>query len=138
MCWFKWRFFYDYVKIECCCSCVFTCNHGTSVQQSVRCINASKCSQWVVIKFLLVYFNYCSHIEDVHLLFCAHFMNIFSILGGVELDIAPSKILRWCLLCVICNSNSIQTLRIDCSPIHLRCAPSILCTFDILSYLWEC
>ena len=29
--------------------------------------------------------NDCSHIEDEHLLFCAHFMNIFSFLRGVEL-----------------------------------------------------
>ena len=30
-------------------------------------------------------YNDCSHIEDVHHLFCAHFMNIFSLFGGVEL-----------------------------------------------------
>ena len=29
-------------------------------------------------------YNDFSHIEDVHLLFCAHFMNIFSFLRGVE------------------------------------------------------
>ena len=26
----------------------------------------------------------CSHIEDVHLLFCAHLINIFSVFTGVE------------------------------------------------------
>ena len=29
--------------------------------------------------------NDCSHIEDVHLPFCAHLLNIFSFLTGVEL-----------------------------------------------------
>ena len=29
----------------------------------------------------------CSHIEDVHLLFCAHLINIFSFFESVELDI---------------------------------------------------
>ena len=29
--------------------------------------------------------NVCSHIEDVHLLFCAHSINSFSFLRGVEL-----------------------------------------------------
>ena len=29
--------------------------------------------------------NDCSHIEDVHLLFCAHLINIFSFFTGVEL-----------------------------------------------------
>ena len=28
--------------------------------------------------------NDCSHIENVHLLFCAHLINIFSFLTGVE------------------------------------------------------
>ena len=39
--------------------------------------------------FLRFYSNFamngCSHIEDVHYPFCAHFMNIFSFLRGVEL-----------------------------------------------------
>ena len=30
-------------------------------------------------------YNDCSHIEDVHLIFCEHFMNIFSFLQGDEL-----------------------------------------------------
>ena len=37
--------------------------------------------------FIQILYNDCSHIEDMHLLFCAHFMNIFSFLLGVELDI---------------------------------------------------
>ena len=48
--------------------------------------------------------NDCSQIEDVHLLFCAHFMNFFSFLGMFN-DIFLSKMLRWCLVCVICNWN---------------------------------
>ena len=35
----------------------------------------------------------CLHIEDVHLLFSAHFMNIISSLRGVELRHFPSKYL---------------------------------------------
>ena len=50
-------------------------------------------------------YNDCSHIEDVHLLFCEHFMNIFSILGVLTLDIFPSEIISWCLVCVIINSK---------------------------------
>ena len=49
----------------------------------------------------------CSHIEDVHLLFCAHLINIFLFLTGVELrHFFPSEMLRGCLVCVICNSSS--------------------------------
>ena len=36
-------------------------------------------------KFIQTFHNDGSHIEDVHLLFCAYFMNIFSIFRGVEL-----------------------------------------------------
>ena len=36
-------------------------------------------------KFIQTLHNDGSHIEDVHLLFCAHCMNIFSIFRGVEL-----------------------------------------------------
>ena len=53
--------------------------------------------------------NDCSHIEDVHLLFCARFINIFAILTDVELRHFPSKMLRGFLVCVICNSNSIHS-----------------------------
>ena len=55
--------------------------------------------------------NDCSHIEDVHLLFCARFIFFFfSFLRGVELrHFFPSEMLRGCLVCVICNSNSIHS-----------------------------
>ena len=49
--------------------------------------------------------NDCSHIENVHLLFCAGFIIFFTVLTGVEL---PSVMLRRCLVFVICNSNSIH------------------------------
>ena len=50
--------------------------------------------------------NDCSHIEDVHLLFCAHFIFFFTFLTGV--DIFSTVMLRGCLVCVTCNSNSIH------------------------------
>ena len=53
----------------------------------------------------------CSHIEDVHLPFCAHLMNIFLFLTGVELrHFFPFEMLSGCLVCVICNSNSVHYL----------------------------
>ena len=55
--------------------------------------------------YILTLHNDCSHIEDVHLAFCAHLINIFSFLTGVELR----HFLRGCLVCVICNSNSIHS-----------------------------
>ena len=60
----------------------------------------------------------------MHLLFCAYLINIFPFLTGVELRyFFPSEMLRECLVCVICNSNSIhffyiQTLHNDCSHIE--------------------
>ena len=51
---------------------------------------------------------YFSNIEVGHLLFCANFMNIFSY-GVLNLDIFPSGMLRGCLVCVMSNSNSIQS-----------------------------
>ena len=53
--------------------------------------------------------NNCSHIEDVHLPFCAHLINIFSFLTVVEQSFFLSEMLRGCLVCVICNSNSIHS-----------------------------
>ena len=35
--------------------------------------------------------NDCPHIEDVHLLFCAHFMNIFFNWRMLNFDIFPTK-----------------------------------------------
>ena len=49
-------------------------------------------------------YNDCSHIEDVHLLFCANFMFFFSFLRGVELRHFSSKMPRGSLVCVISNS----------------------------------
>ena len=64
-------------------------------------------------KFLFLFIqtlpNNCLHMEDVHLLFCARFTIFFLFLRGVELGHFPSKILRGCLVCVICNSNSIHS-----------------------------
>ena len=54
--------------------------------------------------------NDCSYIEDVHLLFCAHLINIFSFFTGVELrHFFPSEMRRGCQVCVICNSNSFHS-----------------------------
>ena len=64
----------------------------------------------VFIFFIQTLPNYWSHIEDMHLLFCACFINFFSFLRGVELrHFFPSEMLRGCLVCVICNSNSIHS-----------------------------
>ena len=35
--------------------------------------------------FIQTLINDCSHIEDLHLPFCAHLINVFSFLMGVEL-----------------------------------------------------
>ena len=53
--------------------------------------------------------NSCSHIEDVHLLFYAHFTNIFFIFGVLNLDFFSLEMLRWFLVCVICNSSSFHS-----------------------------
>ena len=51
----------------------------------------------------------CSHIEDVHLPFCAHLINIFLILTGVELrHFFLPRCLGAAVVCVICNSNSVH------------------------------
>ena len=60
------------------------------VCQSVRNIFgvSSLCNlqlQIFLFLFIKTLHNDCSHIEDVHLLFSAHFMNIFSFLRAVEL-----------------------------------------------------
>ena len=58
------------------------------------------------ILYIQTLHNDCSHIEDAHLLFCARFITF---LTGVELRLFfPSVMLRGCLVCVICNSNSIH------------------------------
>ena len=73
------------------------------------------CLQFVIVVFpyhthLLFLHNDCSRIEDVHLLFCARLINIFSFFTGVELrHLFPSKMHRGCQVCVICNSNSFHS-----------------------------
>ena len=75
--------------------------------------------------------NDCSHIEDVHLLFCARFINFFSFLRGVELrHFFPSAMLRECLVCVICNSNSIHSFILK---LHLMIVHTLkMCTSYIV------
>ena len=58
--------------------------------------------------FIFNLYNDCSHIEDMHLLFYAHFMIFFSF-WGAELRLFPFKMIRWRLVCVICNSNSFHS-----------------------------
>ena len=53
--------------------------------------------------------NDCSHIEDVHLLFCAGFINFLSFLGVLNLDNFSIPMLWGCLVCVICNSKSFHS-----------------------------
>ena len=60
------------------------------------------------ILYIQTLHNDCSHIEDVHLLFCARFIIFQTFLTGVELTFFPSEMLRGCLVCVICNSNRIH------------------------------
>ena len=49
-----------------------------------------------------------SHIEDVHLPFCAHFIFFLIFDGCWTWTFFHQKMLRGCLVFVICNSNSIQ------------------------------
>ena len=45
------------------------------------------------------------------LLYCAHFIFFFSFLTGVEhRHFSPSEMLSGCLVCVICNFNSIHSI----------------------------
>ena len=94
------------------------------------------CLQFVIVVFpdhthLLFLYNDCSHIEDVHLLFCAHFINIFSFLRGIELrHFFPSTILRGCLVCVIRNSYSLHSFVFKLS---IRIVHTLeMCTFFFL------
>ena len=44
--------------------------------------------------------------EEVHLLFCAHLINIFLLFMGVELrHFFSSEMQRGCQVCAVCNSN---------------------------------
>ena len=74
----------------------------------------------VIYRFSFLYIqsllNDCLHIEDLHLLFCAHFMNIFSFCRVLNLDIVvvsplcpsvPSVFnIFGCQIYVICNNKS--------------------------------
>ena len=67
-----------------------------------------KLQQYSILYFQTLH-NDCSHIEDVHLLFCARFIIFLTFLTGVELrHFFLSVMLRGCLVCVICNSKSIH------------------------------
>ena len=54
------------------------------LRQSI-CLQHRSVTKMLSFLFIQALHNDCSHIEDMHLLFCAHFMNIFSFLRGVEL-----------------------------------------------------
>ena len=43
-------------------------------------------------------------------LFCAHFKTFVHFCGVINLDIFPSKMLIWCLVCILCKSNSFHFL----------------------------
>ena len=78
----------------------------------------------------------CLHIEDVQLLSCAHLINSFSFLRWeAELRHFTSEMLRWYLGCIVCNSNSFQTLHIDClhiENVHLLFCAHLMIFFYIL------
>ena len=59
------------------------------------------------IKILI--FNRNSVFEVTMIFFCTHFMNLFSFSGVLYLGINFCKMLRACLVCVICNSNSFHS-----------------------------
>ena len=52
-------------------------------------VSSSCNNNWLLQKFLFLYFRtlyiVCLNIEDMDHLFCAHFINVFSSFGGVEL-----------------------------------------------------
>ena len=54
--------------------------------------------------------NDCSYIEDVHPIICVHFMNFVFIFGVLNLDVFFCKMLRGCLVFVICNFKSSHSL----------------------------
>ena len=85
--------------------------------------------------FIKILHNNCSHIKDVHLLFCAH--EYFLILRGVEFrNFLSSKMLRGVVF-VICNSKRCHSFifKLCIMIVHT----SILCTFvNILLYFWDC
>ena len=55
-------------------------------------------------------------------------MNIFFIFGVLNLDIFPSKMLKWCLINATCKSNSFHSLYSNFAYLDLRKA------FDSISH----
>ena len=60
---------------------------------------------------------------EICIFYFVHISRIFlSVLGVLNFDIFPFKMLRWCLVSVMCNSSSfhsfIQILHYDCSYIE--------------------
>ena len=84
-------------------------DHLSVHPQPLGCLVCVICYSKSFHSFVFKLYNDCSHNENVHFLFCAHFMNIFSFLGVLNFSSYPSKMLRWHLVCVICNSNSFHT-----------------------------
>ena len=84
------------------------------------------------ILYIQTLHNDCSHIEDVHLLFCAHLINIFLFLTGVELrHFFLPRCLGGCrLVCVICNSNRVHyfIFKLRIMIVHTL----IMCTFHFV------
>ena len=55
--------------------------------------------------------NYRSHIEDVHILFCAHFMNIYLFLRGIELSSTNAKMVPG--MCTRAGSKVMQPMMLN-------------------------
>ena len=88
-----------------------------------KCVEVSGLFVQSVSQFSFLYIqtlhNECSHIEDVHLLFCAHLINIFTFLRVLNQDIFfPSEMHRECLSLKPFSFLHVQTLNKDCSHIE--------------------
>ena len=80
----------------------FLCHPSTTFLGCLVCVI---CNPKFSFHYIQTMYNNCSHIEDVHLLFHAHFMNIFLFWGVLNLDIiasTPPLGRLGCLPCVIC------------------------------------
>ena len=72
----------------------------------------------------------------MHVLFCAHLINIFSYMTGVERRfVFLSEMLRGRLVYVICNSNSIHSFIFKLCIMEDVHASPILCSFDNYFFL---
>ena len=65
-----------------------------------------------ILVYVQTLHNDCLHIEDVHLLFCTHFMNFYvqrfsesRSSSGSTPSVPLTPTILGCLVCVICNSN---------------------------------